>query len=512
MANQDGFVFIGYSRRDEDVMRKIVVFLRSNGIRVWVDNEKLVPGTPVWEAEIEKALRTCSAMVVLLSPDAKQSVWVRRELSFAESYGKRIYPILVRGDSKSSLPLRLITSQFIDMRSESERALETLATALRGPFEVFSKSEKTLDTYKRDIEKSSTRPILEAKIVLVGQGSVGKTSLVNKLLYNQFYSQEAKTEGISIDRWEVIDQTSKKTDAESRQKIRVNVWDFGGQEIMHATHQFFLTKRSIYLLVLDSRLGQDENRVEYWLQLIQSFGGDSPVIIVGNKSDQQALDIDQRGLMRKYPNITGIVETSCLKDVGISKLKKMLSREISALQHVHDELPTSWFVVKDKIASLDSDYIEYKKYQEICEQNEVSEKNSQDSLVSFLHDLGVIVYFQDDPRLKPLGVLNPEWVTNGVYRILNSHELFQNKGVLDSRYLGQILNTDTYSHQHQLFILDVMQKFELCFKFDGNSETTYLVPDILPREEAYTGNWQDALEFEFHYPILPSLHGGTHPH
>ena len=41
---------------------------------------------------------------------------------------------------------------------------------------------------------------------------------------------------------------------------------------MHATHQFFLTKRSLYLLVLDSRLTQEENRVEYWLKIIQSFG------------------------------------------------------------------------------------------------------------------------------------------------------------------------------------------------------------------------------------------------
>ena len=54
---------------------------------------------------------------------------------------------------------------------------------------------------------------------------------------------------------------------------------------MHATHQFFLTKRSLYLLVLDARLTQEENRVEYWLKIIQSFGGESPVLIVGNKGD-----------------------------------------------------------------------------------------------------------------------------------------------------------------------------------------------------------------------------------
>lgn len=37
--------------------------------------------------------------------------------------------------------------------------------------------------------------------------------------------------------------------------VRLHVWDFGGQEIMHATHQFFLTERSLYLLVLSGRQG-----------------------------------------------------------------------------------------------------------------------------------------------------------------------------------------------------------------------------------------------------------------
>ena len=60
---------------------------------------------------------------------------------------------------------------------------------------------------------------------------------------------------------------------------------------MHATHQFFLTRRSVYILVLDSRLNQEENRVEYWLKIIQSFGGESPVLIVGNKvTDQHPLE------------------------------------------------------------------------------------------------------------------------------------------------------------------------------------------------------------------------------
>jgi GTPase SAR1 family protein len=68
--------------------------------------------------------------------------------------------------------------------------------------------------------------------------------------------------------------------------ICLNIWDFGGQEIMHATHQFSLTKRSLYLLVIDNRKNEQQNCLEYWLKLIQTYGGNSPVIIVGNCADE----------------------------------------------------------------------------------------------------------------------------------------------------------------------------------------------------------------------------------
>ena len=131
--------------------------------------------------------------------------------------------------------------------------------------------------------------------------------------------------------------------------IKFNIWDFGGQEIMHATHQFFLTKRSLYLLVLDARLTQEENRVEYWLKIIQSFGGESPVLIVGNKTDQHPLDIDRTGLQKKYPNIVGILETSAATGVGIEALKAEIAEQVNTLPHVRDLLPETWFTVKSKL-------------------------------------------------------------------------------------------------------------------------------------------------------------------
>jgi len=123
-------VFMSYSRRDKDVMWRTAIFLRKQGVNVWVDNEKLIPGTPIWEEEIEKAIKAAKAVVVVMSPDSKNSEWVRREISLADQYRKHILPILVRGDEDSSITLRLVTRQYVDMRADEEVGLNSLYSAL----------------------------------------------------------------------------------------------------------------------------------------------------------------------------------------------------------------------------------------------------------------------------------------------------------------------------------------------------------------------------------------------
>lgn len=123
-------IFISYSRRDNDIMRRLVKHLRNQGVMAWVDNEKLIPGTPIWEEEIERAIKAASAVVALMSPDSKNSEWVRREISLADQNHKRIFPVLVSGDEDTSITLRLITRQFVDLRHDEITGLTTLYEAL----------------------------------------------------------------------------------------------------------------------------------------------------------------------------------------------------------------------------------------------------------------------------------------------------------------------------------------------------------------------------------------------
>src|SRR5262249_40980474 len=122
--------------------------------------------------------------------------------------------------------------------------------------------------------------------------------------------------------------------------------------------------------------------------------------------------------------------------------------------------------------------------------------------------LGVVLNFNDpnDPyRLQDTNILNPVWVTGGVYRIINNNLLMQRQGVLDLDFLGQILDAATYPPDRRRVIVGMMERFELCFPFPEAQGQTWLVPELLPKNEPDL-DWKehDSLNFEYHYDVLPS--------
>lgn len=499
-------VFLCHSSKDKDKVRELYERLMGSGIDAWLAEEKLIAGQN-WQEEISQAVKDSDVFILVLSNNVlTKDGYFQKEIRIAYDVAEykapgSIYIIPIRLED-CQVPDRVAQYQWINYFEERahEQLLKALlvkaeSLGLRLPVEGISSLHNNL----RSIG-GRTIPLGEAKILVVGQGSVGKTSLIRQILHGTFDPSQSKTEGISINQWQVEGFEKQVSDFQ----IKLKIWDFGGQEIMHATHLFFLTRRSLYLLVLDARLTQEENRVEYWLKIIQSFGGDSPVLIVGNKTDQHPLNIDRTGLLKRYPNIVGILETSAATGVGIETLKAIIAKQVNTLPHVHDLLPETWFTVKSKLEELgkNKNFITQDEYLSLCEINDVRDETSQRTLVGFLHDLGVVLYFQDDPRLEALGILNPHWVINGVYKILNSHELFQNQGHLSLPMLNKILDLPDYPKNKRLFIVDMMKKFELCY--DIEPEKSFLVPDLLPKDEPFTGEWNEALAFQIHYNILPS--------
>ena len=176
-----------------------------------------------------------------------------------------------------------------------------------------------------------------------------------------------------------------------------------------------------------------------------------------------------------------------------------------------NELPQQWFRLKEQIEQDNRDHIPYAEYERICNDQEISDRQERRDLIRLLHLLGIVLNFAEDTRLQDTSVLNPEWVTGGVYRILNDKLLSTtHKGMLNWQDLTRILTPKNQGDRNcyqetrdRQFILDMMQKFELCFPLDSNSQKPIdLIPELLDEEEPDTGIWENTLNLEYHYKIL----------
>lgn len=350
--------------------------------------------------------------------------------------------------------------------------------------EIITGGLEAIKVYFEDM-KEETLQVNEIKVLFIGDGGAGKTSLINRLVFDDFDSEEKKTNGIVKQEFKVDD-------------ITANFWDFGGQTIYHSTHQFFLSQRSIYILVLDGRKEQEE---EYWLKMIENFGGDSKVFIVLNKSDDnhQAV-VDEKFLKNKYPNIVDFIKVSCKENINIEFLKEKLKSEIRESEIIKEMLPKSWFDTKEELENMTDDFLDFDSFEKICFDNNVK-KESRQVLIKFLHDLGVVLNFDDDYKLKHLHIINPDWATEGVYEIINSKELCDEEGLLNIHNLDTILNLLKYPSEKHIYLIELMKKFEICFEKDTNS---ILIPELLPKNEPeFLFDKTEAIKFRIKYDFLP---------
>jgi hypothetical protein len=132
---------------------------------------------------------------------------------------------------------------------------------LGGSWDSLGKPADILKFYFRVQDPDETELFYEAKLLVLGEGGAGKTSLAKKIANEAYTLQdEDTTQGIDVIQWQF--------ELQNGQDFRANVWDFGGQEIYHQTHQFFLTEHSLYLLLADTR--KENTDFYYWIVTTQA--------------------------------------------------------------------------------------------------------------------------------------------------------------------------------------------------------------------------------------------------
>ncbi len=369
------------------------------------------------------------------------------------------------------------------------------------PVEFAMESPQAVRDYFEELGEDG-RKLNEVKVVFLGEASAGKTSLVKQLMGEQFDDKESQTHGIRIRKMDFA-----MSDGDT---VAAHLWDFGGQEVMHATHQFFLSQRSVYVLLLNSR---NDDQAEKWLKYAESFGGRSPVLVVLNKIDENpSFDVNRKTLREKYPQIREFYKLSCKIKDGIDDFREALRREIENADTRRTPFPAHWLKVKEHFSKMEADYIESEEYQRECEKAGVTRAFSQDVLLKFLHDLGLVINFRNLKNFDTQ-ILNPLWLTNGVYRIINSGRVAETGGLLHENEFDAVINDPRYRAENTTdkpfhypknklqYIVRVMQEFELCFQLDTR---TFVVPQLLPVQEPDVPMEGAVLRFVIHFPdFLP---------
>jgi internalin A len=361
---------------------------------------------------------------------------------------------------------------------------------------VYGEGDEAVIRYLR--AKREAQVVLnEAKLILIGEGEVGKSCLLAALRGDPWQDERPTTHGIEIKPVEVFDQETGNT-------ITLNGWDFGGQRVYRPTHQLFFSAPAVYLVVWKPREGPQQGFVKEWIKLVKHREPDAKILVVathGGPKDRQP-DIDRQEIWDLFGRETVIDffhvdsqpthvdektgnRTGACK--GIKELKDTIGRIAGSLPEMGRTFPKHWQKVRETLGRNEAAYLPLERVFAICKKHNVEKKDAQ-LLLRICHRVGDLIYYEHDPALRDIVVLKPDWLATAISFVLDDKETRDARhGLVSFDRLGMLWNDPNRQPDlrydaglHPLFVR-LMERFDLSYKV------------IVPNEpEDALGFWQRA--------------------
>jgi hypothetical protein len=372
--------------------------------------------------------------------------------------------------------------------------------------ELAAAYKEGLDAVKRYLRAKAEAQVAlnESKLILIGEGEVGKSCLLGALRGDPWEEERPTTHGIEI-------KSVKVTDPVTGTEITLNGWDFGGQRVYRPTHQLFFSAPAVYLVVWKPREGPQQGFVKEWIKLVKHREPEAKILVVathGGPKERQP-DIDRQEIWdlfgretvidffhvdsrpSKLGKKTGKRTGECN---GIGELKEAIARVAAGLPEMGRSFPNRWHEVRRELSQSKEAYLPLDRFFAICKGDQIEEDDAR-LLLRICRRVGDLIHYEHDPALRDIVVLKPDWLATAVSFVLDDEQTRRvGHGLVSFARLGQLWDDPDRPEEnrypaklHPIF-LRLMERFDLSYRVaeagrteaEGTSLIAQLVPDVRP--------------------------------
>ncbi|KJE93980.1 small GTP-binding protein, variant 1 [Capsaspora owczarzaki ATCC 30864] len=401
----------------------------------------------------------------------------------------------------------------------------------------------TLQLHIDDQQRSGAVRCREVRVVVLGDPSVGKTSLVRGIAdgyvrqaFSNIFSIANSTDGIDI---------STVVLREKGESMILIIWDFAGQEVYLVSHQFFLRERTVYLVLFDVREDLSlHSRLAFWLRSLHACVPNADIILVGTHIDHPSYTSERQqeqkqnlanllSSLKKSSvsfNVRSTVYINARNSTGAPSMPELKSALFQAGQNMpfYNRLLDGQYLELRDLLRKRADQLVAQNKPPLCRWHEIVELGQSlrlsgraiDAFMELLRFQGWVVFHrlansatQDTsnvPALQPatllasmndIVILNPQWFTKTVLTGVITQKP-QDRWVTDGIVTRENLLRNAWkgidSAICDQFVL-LLQRYELLYKMSdadqpgtdsaSSAGTRYVIPSYLPAYKSDPSRW-----------------------
>lgn len=425
------------------------------------------------------------------------------ELSPALSGCRKLDYLTLSGNGLRDLPLSFTELDLIGLQLDDNPLNPELAAAYKDGIAAVKR-------YLR--AKAGAQIVLnEAKLILVGEGEVGKSCLLDALRGDAWMEHDT-THGIEI-------KSVKVKDLDSGTEITLNGWDFGGQRVYRPTHQLFFSAPAVYLVVWKPREGPEQGFVKDWIKLVKHREPEAKILVVATHGGpgQRQPDVNREEFWELFGHDTVLdffhvdskPDEKTGERGGVAELKGAIARVAASLPEMGRTVPARWQQAREALKQSGAAYLPLERVLEICREHKMDEEEAR-LFVSISHRLGHLIHYEHDPTLRDIVVLKPDWLATAISFVLDDKQTRDAHGLVSFARLSELWNDPAREEEfrydpslHPVF-LRLMERFDLSYRVaglrdegqrEGTSLVAQLVPDVRPSlNTAWTASAADGDE------------------